>query len=39
MRSLTLTRATVSVDKYSAVRDFYAKMREAEQAPVVLMRK
>jgi hypothetical protein len=38
-RSLTLTRTTVPVDKYNSVRDFYAKMREAEQSPVVLMRK
>jgi hypothetical protein len=30
---------TVPVDKYSSVRDFYAKMREAEQSPVVLLRK
>jgi len=38
-RSLTLNRATVPVDKYNSVRDFYAKMREAEQSPVVLLRK
>lgn len=38
-RSLTLNRMTVPVDKYNSVRDFYAKMREAEQSPVVLMRK
>lgn len=38
-RSLTMNRATVPVDKYNSVRDFYAKMREAEQSPVVLMRK
>ena len=38
-RSLTLNRTTVPVDKYNSVRDFYAKMREAEQSPVVLMRK
>lgn len=38
-RSLTMNRTTVPVDKYNSVRDFYAKMREAEQAPVVLMRK
>jgi hypothetical protein len=38
-RTLTTTRSTVPVDKYNAVRDFYAKMREAEQSPVVLLRK
>ena len=38
-RSLTLNRTTVPVDKYNSVRDFYAKIREAEQSPVVLMRK
>jgi hypothetical protein len=38
-RSLTLNRTTVPVDKYNSVRDFYAKMREVEQSPVVLMRK
>ncbi len=38
-RSLTMNRMTVPVDKYNSVRDFYAKMREAEQSPVVLMRK
>ncbi len=39
IRSLTMNRTTVPVDKYNSVRDFYAKMREAEQSPVVLMRK
>jgi hypothetical protein len=38
-RSLTINRATVPVDKYNSVRDFYSKMREAEQSPVVLLRK
>ncbi len=38
-RSLTTNRTTVPVDKYNSVRDFYSKMREAEQSPVVLMRK
>ena len=38
-RSLTTNRTTVPVDKYNSVRDFYAKMREAEQSPVVLLRK
>ncbi len=39
IRSLTMNRTTVPADKYNSVRDFYAKMREAEQSPVVLMRK
>lgn len=38
-RSLTTSRATIPVDKYKEVKDFYAKMREAEQIPVVLMKK
>ncbi len=38
-RVLLMTRATVPVEKYATVRDFFAKMREAEQSPVVLMQK
>lgn len=38
-RSLTTERATISIDKYKQVKDFYSKMREAEQSPVVLLRK
>jgi hypothetical protein len=38
-RSLTLNRSTVAVDKYKSVREFFAKMREAEQSPVVLLKK
>lgn len=38
-RSLTTTRTTIPVDKYKQVKDFYAKMRDAEQSPVVLLRK
>jgi hypothetical protein len=38
-RSLTLNRGTVGVDKYEEVRSFFSKIRDAEQAPVVLMRK
>jgi hypothetical protein len=38
-RSLILNRTTVPVDKYNSVRDFYSKIREAEQSPVVLLRK
>jgi hypothetical protein len=38
-RVLIMTRTSVPVDKYNEVRDFYAKMMDAEQAPVVLLRK
>jgi len=39
IRTLTTNRMTIPADKYNSVRDFYAKMREAEQSPVVLLRK
>jgi len=38
-RALKLTRMTLPADKYSMAKDFFAKIREAEQAPVVLVRK
>jgi len=38
-RFLTTNRMTISVDKYVSVKDFYAKILAAEQAPVVLLRK
>ena len=38
-RSLIMTRGTVAVDKYNDVRNFFSKMRDAEQAPVVLVKK
>lgn len=38
-RSLTIERTTIPVDRYKQVKDFYSKMREAEQSPVVLLRK
>ena len=38
-RVLVMTRTSVPVDKYNEVRDFYSKMMDAEQAPVVLLRK
>ena len=38
-RSLTTKRITIPVDKYKSVKDFYAKVRDAEQSPVVLLRK
>ena len=38
-RSLTMNRTTVSVDRYKEVRDFFTSMLNAEQAPVVLIKK
>jgi hypothetical protein len=38
-RSLTTNRTTVPVEKYNSVKDFYAKIMAAEQAPVVLLKK
>ncbi len=38
-RSLTMKRATISVDRYKEVRDFFTRMLNAEQSPVVLVRK
>ena len=38
-RSLRLTRSIIAPEKYESVRSFYAKMREAEQSPVVLIKK
>jgi hypothetical protein len=38
-RSLTMNRSTVSVEKYKEVRDFFTAMLNAEQSPVVLLRK
>lgn len=38
-RSLTTKRSLVPVDKYDLVRAFFTKMRDAEQAPVVLIKK
>lgn len=38
-RSLVLNSATIPIDKYSSVKDFFIKIRSAEQAPVVLLRK
>jgi hypothetical protein len=34
-----MNRATLPVEKYSAVKDFFSKMLDAEQSPVVLLRK
>ena len=38
-RSLVMKRTLIPAEKYEAVRTFYSKMREAEQAPVVLLKK
>lgn len=38
-RSVTMSRVVLGADKYETVRSFFSKMREAEQAPVVLIRK
>lgn len=37
-RSLIMKRTMVEVKDYNAVRDFYAKMRDVEQSPVVLLK-
>ncbi|MDQ3633069.1 MAG: DUF3857 and transglutaminase domain-containing protein [Acidobacteriota bacterium] len=38
-RSLITNRMVVPTEKYNAVRDFYSKIRDVEQSPVVLLRK
>ena len=38
-RSLTTKRTMVAVEKYKEVRDFFTSMLNAEQSPVVLLRK
>ncbi|MFN0141104.1 MAG: DUF3857 domain-containing protein [Pyrinomonadaceae bacterium] len=38
-RTLTIKRSSVPVEKYDTVKSFFAKMRDAEQAPVVLIKK
>jgi hypothetical protein len=38
-RSLVMNRSTVAVDRYKEVRDFFTSMLNAEQSPVVLIRK
>ena len=37
-RSLLLESATIPVDQYPAVRDFFERIRQAEVSPVVLVR-
>ncbi len=39
IRALKTDRSTIPVDKYGEVRSFFARMADAEQTPVVLMRK
>lgn len=38
-RKLTMDRAVLPVEKYPMVKDFFSKIREAEQSTVVLIRK
>lgn len=38
-RSMMTKRTVVPVEKYETVRDFFTKIRDAEQSPVVLIRK
>lgn len=38
-RKLVTNRTTVPADKYDTVRAFYSKIRDAEQSPVVLIKK
>jgi hypothetical protein len=38
-RKLTMNRTVISSDKYSSVKDFFTKMLEAEQSPVILIKK
>ncbi|HLM00013.1 MAG TPA: transglutaminase-like domain-containing protein, partial [Pyrinomonadaceae bacterium] len=38
-RSLVLNAATIPVERYASVKDFFVKIRTAEQSPIVLIRK
>lgn len=38
-RTLSMKRAVIPVEKYDTVRNFFSKMRDAEQSPVVLQKK
>jgi len=38
-RSLTMRAATIPVEQYAAVRNFFERIRATEQSPVVLARK
>ncbi len=38
-RSMKLNRSTIPADKYDSIRSFFGRVRAAEQAPVVLVKK
>ena len=38
-RTMTLNRTTIPAEKYSTVKEFFSKILEAEQSPVVLLKK
>jgi len=38
-REMTLTRSVLPVEKYSMAKEFFTKIREADQSPIVLIRK
>jgi hypothetical protein len=38
-RSMIITSSEIPIDKYASVKDFFVKIRNAEQAPVVLVKK
>ena len=38
-RSMTMNRSIIAADKYGSVKDFFSKILDAEQSPVVLLRK
>ena len=38
-RSMLTKRSLLGVDKYGSVKEFFTKIRDAEQSPVVLIRK
>lgn len=38
-RSIVMNRGTIGADKYASVKDFFTKILDAEQSPVVLVRK
>ena len=39
LRSMSTKRSTIPADKYEGVRVFFSKIRDAEQSPVILIRK
>ena len=38
-RTMSTKRSLLGVDKYASVKEFFTKIRDAEQSPVVLVRK